>query len=193
MLALTKTLMNSGLQLWQTVVENAFGGFTLDVTTLTIGGIVKGGTPFSYNEATRKAQILKTAKLTVAAGASDLTYTVEKNHNLLVGDNIGQVVGGKAYPITAINTSNALFDVLTVGTTLAVVLVIGDSLFQSSATGPTAAALNVIPKGLIYDDTNIVAGADLAIVIRGTVYNRRVAVPTACKASMPLIVFSDSY
>lgn len=190
---LVKTTAAFALQLWIKVLETASGGFTLDITGLTVGAVIKGGTPFTYDESTRKAKPLKTAKLTSAATNTDVTYNVEKGHLFVVGDYLANVVGGKAYAITVINTSNAAYDVLTVGTTLAVTLAIGDGLFQSSATGASAAALNVTPKGLLYEDTEVFAGSDLAIVLRGTVYARRCPIPAAAKASTPLIIFSDSY
>lgn len=45
-----------GNVVFQKVLETARGGFTLDVTGLTVGEILPAGTPMTYDGATRKAK-----------------------------------------------------------------------------------------------------------------------------------------
>lgn len=192
-----KTTAAGDIVVWQNVFETALGGFTLDttgLTTLAAGSVLKAGLPMGFDESTRKARCIKVATLYANATNTATTYQVLKGHNFIVGEYFGYTVGGAAYAITAIDTSNAAYDVLTVGTTLGVAITAGSALFQSSATGASAAALIVTPKGLLYEDTDPVANTTLSVVIRGTVYHRRIpTVPSAIKTALSSIQFSESY
>lgn len=193
-LGFTSKTVSGGVPIFQQAYENASGGFGLDKTGLTDGKDIPAGTVMGYDELTRKASPLKVATLNADAGNTDVTYQVKKGHLFAVGDYLAAVVGGKAYAITAIDTSNADYDVLTVGTTLGVALVAGVALFQSSATGAAAAALNVTPRGLLYSDVTVADNVTLSVMIRGTVFERRIpAVPVSVKAYLPNIIFSQSY
>jgi hypothetical protein len=184
------TSAKSGKVVFQKVLETVRGGFTLETTGFSDGDIIPAGTPVEYNEDTRKAKVLRTAR--VYASSAGSPYQVEKNSNLAVGMNLGKTVGSAAYAITAIDTSNADYDVVTTGTTIGAVTE-GDALFQSSASGASAAALSVTgAKGLLYDDVVYSKDATLSVVIRGTVYARRIAAPATVRSAMPLIVFSES-
>lgn len=192
-LGLTQTLSTGGIPVFQKVFEVAQGGLTLDTTGLTAASTIPAGSAMGYNEATRKASLVKTAKVTAIAGGSATDYQVAKGHLFAVGEYIALVVGGKAYAITVIDTSNADYDVLTVGTTLTAAAV-GDILFKSSATGATAAVYAVSARGLLYEDCIVSANQSLSVVLRGTVYQNRVpSVTTAIKALLPNIIFSQSY
>lgn len=192
MLTLTKKVLTAAVVIWQKVLETARGGFTLDVTGLTVGTVITGGSPISFDEQTRKAKVLKCAKMYAGATNVATAYQVEKGHLFVVGEYIANVLLGKAYAITSIDTSNAAYDTINIGTTLAVTLIAGDTLFQSSTTGASNAALFVTPNGALYEDLDVAVGADLSVVLRGTVYNRRVTFAQAAKASCPLIIFSQS-
>lgn len=195
-LGFTSTTVSGGIPIFQQAYENAQGGFALDKTGLTDGNIIPAGTVMGYDEATRKAKPLKVAKLYADAANDAVTYQVEKWHLFAVGDYLAAVVGGKAYAITAIDTSNAAYDVLTVGTTLGVVLTAanGVALFQSSATGAAVAALNVTPRGLLYAEVTVADNVTVSVTVRGTVYERRIpVVHSAAKTALPTIIFSQSY
>lgn len=189
-----KTTLDNGIPVFQSRIETAQGGFVLTDTTLTAGDTVKAGQPVGYDESTRKATVVKLAKVYENAGSSATAIKVYKGHHLKVGDYVAVAVGGAAYAITAIDTSNAAYDELTVGTTLGVALTADVSiLFQSSATGASAAAYSVTAKGVVYEDTVVAAGASVSVVIRGTVYERRVpGAPAAVKTAMPGIYYSSS-
>ncbi len=189
-----KTTLNNGVPVFQNRIESAQGGFVLDDSTLTAGATVKAGHPLGYDESTRKAKVVKLFSVFENASNSATDIKVYKGHHGKVGDYVAKTVGSAAYAITAIDTSNAAYDVITVGTTLGSALTAGtDVLFQSSATGASAAAYSVTAKGLLYEDTDVAAGVSVSVVIRGTVYERRVpAVPAAVKTAMPHIIYSSS-
>ena len=176
-------------------LEVATGGFKLVTTGLPANQLVPVGTPISCNEETREAVVLKSAVLASNVTLSDVEYPVKKGHFLVVGEHIGAVEGGAAYTITDIDTSNAGYDVVTIGTTLGVALSTGDVLFKSSAAGATAAELHVVPNGLLWEVVKIEDNVSLSSLIRGTVYAKRIAngVHTAVRKALPLIVFSESY
>ena len=195
MFELKKEVLSDGIPVWQgREVETAQGGFILDATGLTTGDTVKAGTPVGFDESTRKAVIIKTATLQADATNTATAYQVLKGHLFIVGDKIGATKGSKSYAITAIDKTNAAYDVLTVETTLGAALTAGTALFQTSATGATAADFIVVPKGLTYDTFDVEANISLSVVIRGTVYHRRVPkAPSDLKAALPNIIFSESF
>lgn len=189
-----ETTVNTGVPVFQRILETAQGGFTLDDDTLTAGATVKAGTPIGYDESTRVAKVMKVAEMQATATNSATTYRVLKGHQLKVGDYLAKIAGSAAYAITAIDTSNAAYDEVTLATTLGVAMAVGDVLFQSSAIGASAAAASVTVRGLLMNDTVVADGEAIAVVIRGTVYERRVPKANAAiKALMPNIIYSQSF
>ncbi len=183
------------IPIFQKEFEVAQGGFKLETTGLPPDELVTPGTPVGFDEVTRKVTVLKTAVLYANATDTATNYQVKKGHFLTVGEDLGAEIGGAAYAITAIDTSNADFDVITIGTNLGVALTVGDVLFKSSANGAAAGALHLEPKGLLFDNVKIEDNASCGVVLRGTVYKRRVAngIHPAVIDALPLIVFSESY
>ena len=192
-ITLSREKSTGGVPIFQQVPENAQGGFVLDTTGLTAGLLVPAGTVMGADATTRLAKVLKVAKVQANAGNTAVDIRVEKGHLFIVGDYLAAVVGGKAYAITAIDPAAAAYDVLTVGTTLAVALTAGDALFQSSATGAAAAVYATPATGLLYQGVYVGANEALSVAIRATVYARRIPVVTAeIKALLPNIIFSNS-
>jgi len=183
------------IPIFQKEFEVAQGGFLLDTIGLPPDELVTPGTPVGFDEVTRKVTVLKTAVLYANATDTENNYQVKKGHFLTVGEDLGAEIGGAAYAITAIDTSNADYDVITIGPTLGVVLTVGDVLFKSSANGAAVGALHLEPKGLLFDNVKIEDNASCGVVLRGTVYKRRVAngIHLAVIDALPLIVFSESY
>lgn len=196
-MGITRTPTKSGIPVYQGTAKDIQllqGGCLLNTTGLTAGNIIPAGTPVVYDEVTRVASILHNARAQANAGASAVNYPVEKGHSLAVGDYLASgAVGGKAFAITAIDTSNASFDTITVGTTIGAVTA-GDLLFESTATGATASALPAI-NGLTYDEVIVSSNISLSVVIRGTVYARRVPWSAAIEALSGLkqFIYSKSY
>ncbi len=196
-MGITRTPTKSGIPVYQGTAKDIQllqGGCLLNTTGLTAGNIIPAGTPVVYDEVTRVASILHNARAQANAGASAVNYPVEKGHSLAVGDYLASgAVGGKAFAITAIDTSNASFDTITVGTTIGAVTA-GDLLFASTETGATASALPAI-NGLTYDEVIVSSNISLSVVIRGTVYARRVPWSAAIEALSGLkqFIYSKSY
>jgi hypothetical protein len=187
-----KTETFGDIPVYQQVHEVSQSGYTLETTGLVAGSILPAGTVIIADDSTRKAKAVKSANVVEVAAADALVYRVAKGSQLSVGDNIALGLKGKAYPITAIDKSNANYDSLTVGTTLGAAAV-GVPLFQSSTTGATNSALSATPTGTLYEPTLIEANATITVVLRGTVYARRIpGVSADVKALLPLIIFSQS-
>lgn len=138
--------------------------------------------------------IVKVAILTAAATATATTYNVEKGHNFKVGDFLMLKEGGKAYAITAIDTTtNTSHDVVTVGTTIGVAAAKGDAVYQAAAesTGTSSKFLYepVALVGESYDvepESNLIVNAWTIAQIREANIK---AVGSAVKAKLSGIVF----
>lgn len=187
-----KTVVDGDIPVYQQVHEVSQGGYTLDTDGLVAGSTIPAGSVIIADDATRKAKVLKTANVVEVAAADAVVYKVAKGSQIAVNDNIGLGLKGKAYPVTAIDKSNANYDALTVSTTLGAAAV-GVPVFQSSTTGATNSALSGTPTGTLYESTLVEANATITVVLRGTVYARRIpGVPADVKALLPLIIFSQS-
>lgn len=197
-MGLTKEKFSSGIPVWQGTgkdIQLVQGGFLLATTGLAKGSVIPAGTPAVYDEVNRTATVLPWAIAYANAASNAVNYQVKKGHTLKVGDNFASgATGGKAYPITVIDTTNADYDTVTVGTTIGAVTA-GDTLYGSTATGATASALPAI-NSRTYDDAVVDSGEAVDVVIRGTVYARRVpnsaAIEAALKTNGAYIIHSQS-
>lgn len=192
----SRTVGTGGIPVFQGLgkdIQLLQGGCALVITGLVLGRVIPAGTPLIYDETTRLATVLHSGIAYASAGAAATEYQVGKNNSFVVGDYLASgATGGKAYAITAINTTNADYDILTVGTTIGAVTA-GDTLYASTATGATASALPAC-NGLLYDDAVIASGTAVSVVIRGTVYARRVIYTASIAALTGLknIIYSQS-
>jgi hypothetical protein len=190
----TRAVGANSIPVWQGEgkdIQLAQGGFVLSTTGLPADTVIPAGTPLVISEANRTASILDYGIAQANAGGTATAYPVLKGHTLKVGDYLASgAVGGKAYAITAIDTSNSAYDTVTVGTTIGAVTA-GDLLYASTATGATASALPAI-NALLYADTLANSGESVSAVIRGTVYARRVAYNAAIAALLDDIIYSQS-
>ena len=194
----------SGQEVFQKILEDVPGGGTLKITELKAATTwLNKGAPVQYSEATSVVNLVKTALLHADATDTAVEYQVKKNHEFKVGEYLAAVVGGKAYAITVIDTTtSALYDILTVGTTLGVALTATDVvvLFISSATGASAAVYTYTMNGFLRSGVKIdqanTAATTVSIVTRGTVYERRL--PFSISAAMKTAlgarhIFSQSF
>jgi hypothetical protein len=131
------------------VMEDIPGGVNLMGSSLQTGtteiaaGSLVGEDPSNPG----KFYLVKTAKLQANATNTATTYRVLKAHQLKVGDFITtkDVVNCKAYAITAIDTTNASYDTLTVGTTLGVAMTAANGVvFIEAAAEDTSGGLSVL-------------------------------------------------
>ncbi len=197
-LALVRSIGTIGIPIWQGLdkdIQIAQGGFALVLTGLTPGSMLPAGTPLVIDEAARTATAVPVGTLQAAATGSPTQYRINKNSGFVVGSNFAFAgTGAAAYPITAIDTTNSGYDLITVGTTIGNGAV-GAGVFASSATGATASAYTAGINALLYDDTLANVGESVSAVIRGTVYARRIAsysAGLAALAGLKNIIFSQS-
>lgn len=103
--------------------------------------------------------VVKIAKLTEEASDSAVEIKVKKGHNFKLGDFVMANVGGKAYAITAINTSEKTHDTVTIGTTLGVKIEKDGFLIQAKAeSSTTTSALKYVPLAISGTGKPVVQG-----------------------------------
>lgn len=173
------------------------GGGTLNFNGLVDGSLIKAGAFVNFDENTKLVSLLKTAVIVEVADATATAYKIAKvnknqAHLFVSGDVFAKTVGGASYAGT-LNTSNADYDVVTVGTTLGA-MAVGDVLFHSAASGATAGALKVPVNGQLRNDKYAGKNVDVAVVRQGINYNRRLpfVAPQAVKDALKgFIIFSE--
>jgi len=191
----------SGQEVFQKILEDVPGGGTLKITELKAATTwLNKGAPVQYTESTRVVNLVKTALLQDDAADDATTYKVEKNHEFKVDNVLAAVVGGLAYKISAIDTSHDDYDILTVGTSLAVGYSKGDILFEAAAeSASTSSAYLYTANGILKDGVKIdqdnTAATAVSMVTRGTVYENRIpfSVSAAMKTALKHIIFSQSF
>ena len=136
------------------------GGVSVATADLTQDWLAEG-TPLSA-PVDGICHVVKVAKVQANATNSATEINVYKGHNLKVGDNVFAVAGGKAYAITAIDTSAAGYDTVTVGTTLGVALTKDVSfIMQAAASGASGATFKYAPVAVVGTGKPVVAGNNL--------------------------------
>ncbi|MDA3918743.1 MAG: hypothetical protein PF690_17475 [Deltaproteobacteria bacterium] len=179
----------------ETVLEDITGGgviepddFKSDTTELDEGALVGKDANGIYH-------LVKTAELYEDEANTETAYKALKGHEFVVGDVImaSVITGSAAIAITAIDTTNANYDAITVGTTLGLAMSDGDILAQATATAASGAgALKYTPAGISLNSVDLSkANQGCGIMVRGTVNQSLLAYPvdTTLKAHLPLIRF----
>jgi hypothetical protein len=186
-LGFTKTIGTTGIPVWQGFPEPLPGGFKVANTGMSAGQVFPAGSLCIEDEVARTCVILGGAKAYATAGGAATTYNVYKGSGLKVGDYLAKsTAGGKAYAITAIDTTTSNdYDIVTVGTTIGAVTA-GDQLYASTATGATASALPAATS--ILHQEVIVSGAGIvdscSVVKHGHIYARRMPLYSADVAAL---------
>lgn len=193
--AITRTYGTQGIPVWLApeLLNILPGGFLLTNPLLPADTVIPAGQPVVYDEAARTAAIMGTAVAYASATNVAVTYQVKKGHTVKIGDYLATgAEGAKAYAITAIDTTTStLYDILTVGTTLGVVVNAGDLFWISTATGAAASVMPLI-NGLLYDDTISGVQVGVSVVVAGTAYARRMAYNATIATKLPRIIYSQS-
>jgi len=173
------------------------GGGTLDKDQFPDGTVLRTCTFLAIDEATSIVKVLKTATIVEAAAADAVAYKIAKTVNdndqanlILKSDIMAKSVGGASYAISAIDQTNAGYDLITFGTTLGA-MAVGDVLFQSKTSGATAGALFVTPNGVLRNDVITGPNTFVPIIRVGAVYNRRLPfkAPQAVKDALKGFIF----
>ena len=139
--------------------------------------------------------LVKTAELFEAAAVDATTYKVKKNHEFKVGNFFMDAAKtSKAYAITAIDTSNVDYDVITVGTSLGVILAEGAVMVEAAAkaTSTGGGSYKYTPEGIALNSVDLTKdNLGCGILVRGTVVESLLPYPvnSNIKALLPLIRF----
>lgn len=105
------------------------GGFNLVDDKLVAGTYLPHLAPLAVDFTTRKAKAVKNVKIYENAAADAIAIKVEKNSLVYVDMFLGD--GSKAAQVTAIDKTNATYDLLTI--TLGAAVIAGNVLFETSA------------------------------------------------------------
>ena len=146
---------------FETVFRHS-GGFNLDDSSLTDGYIVPVLAPIAVDFTTRKVKVVKNATIVEAANASATSYKIAKNSLIAVGMYLG--TGAKGAAVTAIDKTNASYDLVTVAATIGAAVTVGQVLFEATSVGGTTPK-NVANK-LNYARTKVESGATITSVGR---------------------------
>lgn len=135
------------------------GGFNLVDDKLVAGTYLPHLAPLAVDFTTRKAKAVKNVKIYENAASNATAIKVEKNSLAYVNMYLGN--GSKAAQVTAIDKTNASYDLLTV--TLGAAVTAGDVLIETSAATNETKGVYTLTIG-----TNATAADKLAI--NGTEY-----------------------
>jgi hypothetical protein len=133
-------------------------GVTVSVADFTQKKLLEG-TPIGKDD-NGLYHIVKTARVKTIAAGDATTYQVEKGSNFKVGDFLGNAA--KAYAITAIDTSNADYDVLTVDTTIGAAAV-GHVLFGGDKAAATGVTFKYAPVALVGESYDVDPQSNLVV------------------------------
>lgn len=138
-------------------------GVTVSVADLIPGVPLREGAIIAPDEA-GFYHLVKTAEVVEAATATATDYKVAKGHHFKVGDFVMFKTGAKSYAITAIDTTPATFDTITVGTTLGAAIPVGGTLTQAKAESATVSAYKYPPFAACGDSYPVEALTNTPVV-----------------------------
>lgn len=163
------------------------GGVTIATADLIPGTILNEGAYVGKPDSAGICHIIKSAQIYEAAGASATSYKIAKGSQLKVGDVVTTGAGKAAYAITAINTTEALYDTITVGTTLGAATK-GATIIQVATAGASAAV--AAPLGRLVEFYNVKAGDNIfaPVVVIGTFHKELAPANESLDAKLPGIV-----
>jgi hypothetical protein len=142
--------------------SDGLGGGVLAVTELDAtknGGKLLKGAPLYLDYATKMAHVIKAA--TVITGGTTTAARVNKNHLFVVGD--ASYVSGDAVAITAIDATNAAYDVITFSAPN-VGAAAGAIIIHAAAAGATP-VVKYSANCLLGNSTKIIAGETVTCII----------------------------
>jgi len=176
-------------------IEDLVGGGTLAATPLASTDEVKQGAIVAV-DSSGLLQVFKTAEIHEDEADDETDYKVKKGHEFKVGDFITDSgLAGAAEAITAIDTDDEDYDVLTVGTTLGHAISEAECLVQAAAQAAagSAALKYPTPEGITKNAVDLTkANQPTGVMVRGTVNESLMPYPvdTNVKALLePIIRF----
>ena len=127
-------------------------------------------------------KVIKAAKLYAAADSGDSTVTVEKNSGVAANEYLAY--GKKAVQVTAVDKSEAEYDVLTLS--MGVDMAKGDVLYQAQGASASSAKVKYTPKYVLGTFLPANCGDELAKLVNGANVRKETALFSAeVAAEMP--------
>lgn len=136
------------------------GAYKLDTTGLTIGSKLPRFTPVAVDLKTRMVKVVKNVKVLEDVAADATSAKIAKGSLAYVGMHLG--TGTKGATVSAIDTSNPDYDVLTISAFTAKVNA-GTVLFEATAAGGTTP--KNVANFVIYEETKVENGIVLVALI----------------------------
>lgn len=99
----------------------------------------------------------KTALVVENVAASGTSVKIAKGSHFKVGDFVMSAVNGKAYAITAIDTTNATYDTVTIGTAIGAISKDAIIMLADGEHASSGAAFKFAPKALTGDSYDVEA------------------------------------
>lgn len=131
-------------------------GVTVKSAELVSGSILKEGTAIGKGS-DGLYHVEKTALVVEAVAASGTSIKIAKGSHFKVGDFVMSAVNGKAYAITAIDTTNATYDTVTIGTAIGVIAKDAIIMLADGEHASSGAAFKFAPKALTGDSYDVEA------------------------------------
>ena len=132
-------------------------GVTVKSAELIPGVILKEGTAIGLGS-DGLYHVVKTAKVTENVGSSGTSIKVEKGSHFKAGDFVMSALNGKAYAITAIDTTtSATYDTITIGTTIGAISKDAAIMLADGEHASSGAAFKYVPKALTGDHYDVKA------------------------------------
>ena len=126
-------------------------GVTVKSAELIDGSVLAEGTPIGKGS-DGLYHVVKTAKVTANVAADGTSIKVAKGHQFKVGDFIMAALNGKAYAITAIDTTTSTtYDTITIGTAIGAVSEGGVIMLADAQHASSGAAFKYAPAALTGD------------------------------------------
>lgn len=136
------------------------GPYKLDTTNLTVGDNLPSFIPIAANLKNKKCYVVRNVKVTEAYVSGATSLKIKKGSYAYVGMHIGN--GTKGATVSAINKSNASYDLLTI-TDFGANLAVGDVLFEATAVAGTTP--RNVANSALYESRKVEDGINLIALL----------------------------
>lgn len=136
------------------------GPYKLDTTNLTVGDNLPSFIPIAANLKNKKCYVVRNVKVTEAYVSGATSLKIKKGSYPYVGMHIGN--GTKGATVSAINKSNASYDLLTI-TDFGANLAVGDVLFEATAVAGTTP--KNVANSALYESRKVEDGINLIALL----------------------------
>lgn len=136
------------------------GPYKLDTTNLTVGDNLPSFIPIAANLKNKKCYVVRNVKVTEAYVSGATSLKIKKGSYVYAGMHIGN--GTKGATVSAINKSNASYDLLTI-TDFGANLAVGDVLFEATAVAGTTP--KNVANSALYESRKVEDGINLIALL----------------------------